>query len=341
MTINFENPQNLQKSLITGSEVKTGKIIDVFDKPIIMKTICIIIYLSFIIQVQSFAQNNRSEKYLGETPPDTQPKEFGTNHISNDSTYVFGTVFSAEADELYYAVRLDEDWNAELWHTEYKNGKWTEPMRVALDDKYSYNDPFLSFDENQLYYMSDYNKGSDKPADKSDLWYSEKIGESWSEPINLGAPINTDKNEFYISLTKNKTLYFSSNRGSSGENQSNYDLYYSVYKNGRYQEPIRMGKEINSDYFDVDPFIAPDESYMIFSSTRPVGSGKGDLYISFKTKEGNWTKAMNMGDPINTEEREFCPFVSRDGKYLFFTRNGKIFWVSTKVIDSLRNDVLK
>lgn len=286
-------------------------------------------------------QNKNNKKYLGETPPGLIAKEFGESFISNDSIYVFGSAFTAAADEFYYAVRVDEKWNAELWQTKYNKGKWTTPKRINFNKKYSYNDPFLSDDQNRLYFMSNYAPNDDKPVEKSDLWYSKRIGESWSEPINIGSPINTDKNEYYISLTKNKTLYFSFNRDSSGENQSNYDLYYSIYKNGKYQEPIRMGKEINSDYFDVDPFIAPDESYLIFSSARPGGKGEGDLYISFKTKKGKWTKAINMGKQVNTEQHEFCPFVSRDGEYLFFTRNGKIYWISSKIIDKLKNEIAK
>ncbi len=305
-----------------------------------MKTICAIMFFCAITQIESLAQNKINEKYLGETPPSLTAKEFGKNIISNDSIYVFGSAFSTMADEFYYAVRIDEKWNAELWQTKYKNGKWTEPKRVNFNKNFSYNDPFLSKDQRRLYFMSNYTLGGDKPSDKSDLWYSRRIGESWSTPINLGEPINTDKNEFYISLTENNTLYFSSNRNSSDKNQSDYDLFFAKYKNGKYQEPIQMGPEINSEYFDVDPFIAPDESYLIFSSSRPGGKGKGDLYISFKTTNNKWTKAINMGDQINTEKHEFCPFVSHDGKYLFFTRNGKIYWISSKIIDNLKKNVI-
>lgn len=132
----------------------------------------------FIFLAKGISQPTGNKKYLGEIPPGIQPQEFGTNPIPSDSIYVFGSVFSAAADELYYAVRLDEDWNAELWHTEYKKDRWTEPRPVALDEKFSDNDPFLSHDENRLYFMSNYAPDSDKPTERSDLWYSEKTGKS-------------------------------------------------------------------------------------------------------------------------------------------------------------------
>jgi len=83
-------------------------------------------------------------------------------------------------------------------------------------------------------------------------------------------------------------------------------------------------------------FIAPDESYMIFCAVRREGLGQGDMYISFKDANGNWGQSVNMGAPFNTEGHELCPFVSKDGKYLFYTSNQDIYWVSTAVLDNYK-----
>jgi hypothetical protein len=75
---------------------------------------------------------------------------------------------------------------------------------------------------------------------------------------------------------------------------------------------------------------------MIFCTNRQDGLGRGDLYISFKNEEDNWTTAVNMGSEINSELHQLCPFVSADGQYLFFTSNGDIFWVDAKIIGNYR-----
>lgn len=75
---------------------------------------------------------------------------------------------------------------------------------------------------------------------------------------------------------------------------------------------------------------------LFFSSNRSGGFGSVDLYISFKDKAENWTKAKNMGELINTKSIEFAPRLSPDGKYLFFNRGASIYWVSTKEIQKLR-----
>jgi len=100
---------------------------------------------------------------------------------------------------------------------------------------------------------------------------------------------------------------------------------------------IPMDESINTKDYEADVFVAPDEPYIIFCSIRKEGYGQGDLYISFKDDDGKWTKAKNMGEIINTEGHELCPFVTKDGKYFFYTSNQKIYWVDASIIDSLKD----
>jgi hypothetical protein len=93
------------------------------------------------------------------------------------------------------------------------------------------------------------------------------------------------------------------------------------------------------------PYIAPDESFLLFSSMRPDGYGDFDLYVSYKKPNKTWTKARNLGTTINTTARESVSVVSPDGQYLFFIsrRNGigEFFWVDAKIIEELKPEELK
>ena len=104
-------------------------------------------------------------------------------------------------------------------------------------------------------------------------------------------------------------------------------------KNGAFQKSIRLGDQINSADYEADVFIAPDETYIIFCSTRADGYGRGDLYISFKQDNGEWTKAVNLKAPINSKNHELCPWVTQDGKYFLYTSNQDIYWVSTEIFE--------
>lgn len=102
----------------------------------------------------------------------------------------------------------------------------------------------------------------------------------------------------------------------------------------------------NSAGYDDGPFIAADETYLIFESDRPTAvKGNLDLYISFRKKDKTWTAPMNMGPAINTPHSERFASVSPDGKYLFFGRNTgngfDIWWIDAAVIDELKKQAVK
>ena len=113
---------------------------------------------------------------------------------------------------------------------------------------------------------------------------------------------------------------------------------------GKHEDPIALPKAINTGAFLSHPFIAPDESYLLFDAERKDGFGESDIYISFKQKDGTWSNGVNLGDKINTNAWEASASITPDGKYLFFSRNVgsdkfenvDIFWVSTEVINKVR-----
>lgn len=274
-------------------------------------------------------------KYLGQKKPGKIPQIFAPNFISNEE-YEFGSVFNAKGDEFYYGV--DVNGKPEIRYTKRKKGRWSKPVISLAHARYGYNDPFLSPDEQRLYFISKRALDGQGPnREDHDIWYVEKTKKGWSDPINAGPNINSDANEYYISFTKEGTMYFSSSVNAPEERKGyDNDIYYSKPVNGTFQKAVRLPKVINTPAYEADVYIAPDESYLIFCSTRAGGLGRGDLYISFKNTNGNWTQAVNMGPKINTDGHELCPFVSLDGKYFFYTSREDIYWVDAEVIEDLR-----
>jgi hypothetical protein len=97
-----------------------------------------------------------------------------------------------------------------------------------------------------------------------------------------------------------------------------------------------MPAEINRGKYSAHPFIAADESYLIWDTEREDGFGESDLYISFRHKDGTWGKAINLGEQINTNAWEASGYVTPDGKYLFFNRGHDLYWVDAHFIEALR-----
>lgn len=279
-------------------------------------------------------KHNRQPHYIDTDLPRTTPKLFAHNFISKDSVSEYGSVFNKAVNEFYFAV--DTAGKSDIRYSYLENGKWSQPKVIIQDAEYSFNDPFLSPDENKLYYISDMPRNKMDTINDIDIWYSEINEGSYSKPINAGSKINTDANEYYISFTNNGSMYFSSNKENYPDRKHDFDIYKSEFKDNEFKEPKKLGEAINSKRYEADVFIAPDESYIIYCSARKTGLGRGDLYFSYKDKNNEWTQAVNMGEPINSEGHEICPFVTQDGKYLFYTSNQNIYWVSTDILNLIK-----
>lgn len=276
-----------------------------------------------------------SSIYLNQRLPGLVPTLFAPNLISSKNQYEYGSTFSKDGTEFYYAVIINN--KPQIRWSRFVDNAWTTPQAVIASNAYEYNDPFLSPDEKRLYFISDQAKDGKSEKKDFDIWYLDRQKDGWSQiPVNAGPAINTKKNEYYMSFTKAGSMYFSSNGGTDQATDQNYDIRISPFSKGAFEPSSKLIDAINSEHYEADVFVSPDEQYVIFCSERPGGLGKGDLYISFKDNSGKWQKAKNMGDVVNTEGYEFCPFVTGDGKYLFFSRDGDIFWISATVIESLK-----
>jgi len=270
---------------------------------------------------------------MGQESPGNRAQVFAPNFISTEE-YEYGSVFNKAGTEFYYGVATSG--NSETRLTKQENGAWSQPVTILSHEKYGFNDPFLSNDEQRLYFISKMPMdGKGEPKDH-DIWYVERQGDGWSKPINAGPNINTAGNEYYISFTQDGTMYFSSNgQDTTKQENPDHDIFFSKFEAGKFQKAVKLSEAINTEHYEGDVFIARDESYIIFAANRPEGLGRGDLYVSFKKEDGTWTKSRNMGPTINTDGHELCPFVTHDDKYLLYTSNQEIYWISMEVVQDL------
>ncbi|MGD8537298.1 MAG: hypothetical protein PVI66_01125 [Candidatus Aminicenantes bacterium] len=302
--------------------------------------------------------------YLGQNPPGMIPEIFAPGIISTEHSERIAA-FTPDGKELFYAL-----WGAPhgvILHLREVNGHWTKPEVAPFSGCYQ-GEFTMSSDGNTIMFSSNspFTKRG-KPQDDYYCWIVKRTENGWGEPKPFGPLINsTESFAGYPTIAENGNLYFFSDRAGG---KGNDDIWMSECIEGLYTEPVNLGDAINTVGFDVDPFIAPDESYIIFARIDKERKGNFDLFISFKKKDGTWTRAENMGDKINSNGSEYCPTVSPDEKYFFFTSNrsihesfseipltyeGKlkilnspgngssdIYWMDAKLIEELKLDALK
>lgn len=266
-----------------------------------------------LLAMSSAAGQDKSHPYASDRPI-SEPRILLEGIISTPYDDLNAT-FSRDGQSVYFS-RYVQSRLGVMMVSHYRDGMWSKPEVLPFSGTYEDYDPALSADGNRLYFCSN-RPVPGQERRQFDIYVSERDEQGrWGEAKNLGAPVNTEMNEFYPSVSNDGTIIFSSNR-SGGKGQ--YDIYMSSWKEGTFTEPQNVGDAINLASSEIDNFLAPDKSYILFAGYgRQDSKGNGDIYISW-FKDGTWTTAKNVGPKVNTSQREYCPVVSPDGKYFFWT----------------------
>ncbi len=204
------------------------------------------------------------------------------------------------------------------------NGKWSNPEVAPFSGRFHDLEPSFAPDGLRIYFASD-RPGTMEGGDSKnyDIWMVERksLQSDWSQPANIGSPVNTKGNEFYPIVTKSGNLYFT---GDGPLSKGKDDIFVSVFLNGKYASPVPVGDSVNSAEYEFNAFVDPNEKYMIFTCyNRQGGFGSGDLYISHNLDKGSlswkWSAPASLGMGINSAQMDYCPYVDSKNGILYFT----------------------
>jgi len=246
--------------------------------------------------------------YLGQKPPGSTAKVFAPGIVST-GLYELFSAFTPDMKEFYF-VRYDEDDKPSMIVLKSQNNQWHKSIvgpRVG--------EPFISPDGNTMHLGRR---------------YMERTDTGWSAIKSLDAPFK-DFQIMRLTVSSKGTYYFD----TMGEDP----IRYSLLTDGKRDKPETLNIDLGKH--NAHPFIAPDESYLIWDDQREEGYGGADIYISFRQQDGSWSPSINLGDKINSERSDSYPTITPDGKYLLFNRsidenNVDIYWVDAQFIETLR-----
>ncbi|WP_444884386.1 hypothetical protein [Microbulbifer sp. PSTR4-B] len=248
--------------------------------------------------------------YLGQKPPGLTPQLFAPKPSKEYRDW--GGYFTPDMKEYYVTRRYHQSGKSSKVVFKLENNRWHE-SEVAWGGS-------ISPDGQTMYARNQ---------------YRERTANGWSELKSLGSQFE-DIRIMRLTASAKGTFVFD----EVGQNGDGI-LRYSRLLDGKRETPKPFGHQINTGKWTAHPFIAPDESYIIWDSEREGGYGDSDMYISFRQQDGLWGEAINFGDKINTEGEDGGGYVTPDGKYLFYCRrctplNFEIMWVDAQYIETLR-----
>jgi ankyrin repeat protein len=267
-------------------------------------------------------------KYVMAKTPGSEPELFAPGLISKGDSADRDISFNRDFSELFFTR------NAGIHIMTRVNGVWSEPKPAPFTDDNQSFEAYFTPDEKRIYYITNRPPSGTGAASSHQIWFVDRTKDGWSTPSLLGTPF---EDCFYTAFTRDWVMYYTG-RGN--------DLYRAAFVDGRFLQPEKLSENINTPEAEYNSFIAPDESYFIYTTfARADNKGGGDLYINFRRPDGSWTPAVNLGSKINTPASEYCPSVSPDGKFFFFASNrygaDDIFWIDAGFIAELKAEALK
>lgn len=299
--------------------------------------------LGFIILIRCTNRNEMSDlqgPYLGQNPPGMTPEIFAPGIVSTERNEHSPAIFSKDGKNLFWSYYYEGE--HVIMHTCQKNGFWSSPVKFESSQDLKDGNPFFSSDWKRLFFHSARRGNRPDGSQHIDFWVVQKEDDSWSEPKCVDFPPNNNHWNLYGCQTADGDFYYTS---KLDESSKSFLLFYSRYNGRTWEEGIPMPAMFNSSDVNWTPYVSPDESYLIFSSDRNQnadGYDACDLFVSFKEDGNAWSQPVPFGEEINTNVIERFPWVSPDGKYLFFVRGfGDVYWVDAKVIDTLKLKTLK
>jgi outer membrane protein OmpA-like peptidoglycan-associated protein/tetratricopeptide (TPR) repeat protein len=218
----------------------------------------------------------------------------------DELTEVIGSPFE---EDFYYSKRV--------------NGEWLPAIPLGSPINTHRNEGAHSISPDGRYFFF---TGCDRPdgIGSCDLYISERNGDKWSAPHNLGDIVNSGMWDAQPTLSADgQTLVFTSRRSGS---KGMADLWVTYKRsNGRWSLPENLGDSINTVMDEFGPYLHPDGQTLYFSSAGHPGMGGKDIFYSKRKADGSWGKPVNMGYPINTKNEEMHMIVSADGKKGYFS----------------------
>jgi len=246
--------------------------------------------------------------YLGQTPPGSTPQVFAPGLICQAGILESDGTFSADGKVFCYRR------GSAVYLTENTDQGWSTPAPVTgLTGEVTR--PTISPDGNTLYFYSD-----------GRLMKADRTFQSWTAQQSLGAPITSSVWEGGFSLAADNSFYICSWRSSG---RGGCDIWCAPYRDDTWTQAYNI-ESVNTVLNECTPGIAPDESFMVFFSNQPGGTGGKDLHLSLQLPDGSWSTPRRFGEKFNSATPGGGAHISPDKKYFFFTRSDDIYWVALK-----------
>lgn len=255
--------------------------------------------------------------YLGQKLPGAEPVLFAPGIVSTGMAER-DIAMTPDGNEIYFTILTGRYDTWTILVTRRAGSRWSKPEVVPFsgDPRFRDGEPCVAPDGKKLYFVSNRPLAGGEKAGAEHIWVADRAGQSWSPPRPAGPPINGEWKEYFPSVTRDGTLYFTREDLKTQDSS----IYRARWVDGAFAPPERLPDRVNAGAARFNAFITPDESCLIYCLMgREDSLGGIDYYAAFRSPEDAWSEPVNLGARINTAgSDEYSPYLSPDGKVFFF-----------------------
>lgn len=256
------------------------------------------------------------------TPTPYKAELFAPGVISTRDYERDGT-FTPDGKTFYFTKRTMWSYFSAICVSHLRGGHWTEPTVASFSGQYVDATPFVSLDGQHLYFASR-RPMEGAPAGGYNIWVVDRAGDSWSAPHALPKPINGHGSVFAPVMVRDGSLYFVAGNPPH--------VMVARRQGDGWAEPTPVGADDEPGSAELSGYVDPDERYLVVTVVGRADALKtaegiydrADLYVRSHGANG-WSAPRHLPAPINTGAEEGSPFVSPDGRYLYFTSERGVF----------------
>ncbi|MDF2178885.1 hypothetical protein P2G88_11555 [Aliiglaciecola sp. CAU 1673] len=247
--------------------------------------------------------------------PGDAPELFAEGVLTLPERHEFRLFIHPDGQHILFSIFSREAKGYQILASRYDEQKWSavEPVPfLQVGDL----EPAFSPDGQWLYFTSQ--RPPARGTEDANLWRMPWNDGKGGEPELM--PFSSQQSEWVANATTSGRLYF-----ARFDQQDRGNIF--VVEPTKDDHAKKLAAPVNTEYSDFEPFVDAAETLMLFSSNRPGGYGETDLYVSFKQGD-NWQTPINLGNEINSAKGEYSPFLTNDGRYLIYSRDGDFYWLS-------------
>jgi hypothetical protein len=277
--------------------------------------------------------------FFGQAPPGLEPVKFWPEVLTSEKHPHGQLAFSPDGKTVFWSAMLQDGPEQTIFFSTFDGKTLSRPEVAPFAAASGNGGPAFSADGKRLFFSAELPPEVDSSARRTAICIVDRIGSGWTKPAPIESTIDALMTKGQVSIARSGNIYFSGRVFT----ERTPGIYICRYSDGKYLSPEKIAGPLASAALLVDPWIDPEERFILFSCSPEQGPPMlTDIGLSYRQADGMWSRPVRLGGGVNTPAYERFPSLSPDGKCLFFIRSlsegfvgdqAHFYWVDAKILE--------